>query len=320
MKIIPRWNYTNPNEPADRNHALWKQCEKIGECPRKYLTAEIEQMTRHIRQIAPIVNHYKDVISFVKMGFIGAWGEWQDDKYGQPAAKRGKPGLFHPARADVVKTWLTNTDDDVYFALRYPSDYVRPEIRELDGFARVGFHHDCPNYSDDTYPKYNVVGTNAPQGGEFCEIEASNNYGCKTMIKYFERYQFDALRASWPDEIFHGFLRDGCLNEIRNRLGYRFVLLGSSYTDGKLTFVIKNKGFGKSFKSRKLSVKVGDQIIETKIDVKNWKPGNTYLESVDIGSVNSESVCLVIEDEIRFANTSGNEIILNDKVTGNCSD
>ena len=325
LKIIPRWNYTHPNQPFDRNHALYvskkysnKQCQ-IGSCPWKYQTAEIEYMKRHIQQIAPIVNQYKDVISFVEMGFIGAWGEWQDDKYGQPAAKfGGKSGWWHPARADVVKTWLNNTDDDVYFALRYPSDFIRSEIQELDGFTRVGLHHDCPNYQDDTYPRYNIVAKNAPQGGEFCEIKASNNYSCQTMIKYFETYQFDALRASWPLKIFNGFMREGCLNEIRNRLGYRFVLMGSSYTDGKLTFVIKNKGFGKSFKSRKLSVKVGDQIIETKIDVKNWKPGNTYLEYVDIGPINSESVCLEIEDEIRFANKSGNEIILNNKATGKC--
>jgi hypothetical protein len=325
IKIIPRWNYTNPNEPSDRNHALYisgnahkSQCQ-TGSCPWKYQTAEIEYMKRHIQQIAPIVNQYKDVISFIEMGFIGAWGEWQDDKYGQPAGKfGGKPGFWHPARTDVVKTWLNNTDDDVYFALRYPSDYIRSEIQELDGFTRVGLHHDCPNYHDDTYPRYNIVAKNAPQGGEFCKIRALNNYSCKTMIKYFETYQFDALRASYPEDIFYGFKRDGCLNEIRNRLGYRFVLMGSSYTDGKLTFVIKNKGFGKSFKSRKLSVKVGNRIIETKIDVKNWKPGNTYLESVDIGSVNSESVCLVIEDAIRFANTSGNEIILNNDVTGKC--
>ena len=324
IKIIPRWNYTNPNEPSDRNHALYisqnahKPVCQIGNCPWKYQTAEIEYMKRHIQQIAPIVNQYKDVISFVEMGFIGAWGEWQDDKYGQPAGKYGgKFGWWHPARTDVVKTWLNNTDDDVYFALRYPGDYIRSEIQELDGLARVGLHHDCSNYHDDTYPRYNIVAKNAPQGGGFCGIEASNNYSCQTMIKYFETYQFDVL-GFYPEEIFNGFQRDGCLSEIRNRLGYRFVLMGSSYTDGKLTFVIKNKGFGKSFKSRKLSVKVGDRIIETKIDVKNWKPGNTYLESVDIGSVNSESVCLVIEDAIRFANTSGNEIILNNDVTGKC--
>lgn len=45
-----------------------------------------------------------------------------------------------------------------------------------------------------------------------------------------------------------------------------------SHTDGKLTFVVKNKGFDKSFKNRNLSVKVGDRIIETMIDVKNRKP------------------------------------------------
>ena len=330
LKIIPRWNYTHPNQPFDRNHALYvskkysnKQCQ-IGSCPWKYQTAEIEYMKRHIQQIAPIVNQYKDVISFIEMGFIGAWGEWQDDKYGQPAGKfGGKFGWWHPARTDVVKTWLNNTDDDVYFALRYPGDFnkiiFQSEIQELDGLARVGLHHDCPNYHDDTYPRYNIVAKDTPQGGEFCKIRALNNYSCQTMIKYFETYQFDVLRASYPEDIFNGFQREGCLNEIRNRLGYRFVLMGSSYTDGKLTFVIKNKGFGKSFKSRKLSVKLGDRIIETKIDVKNWKPGNTYLESVDIGSVNSESVCLVIEDAIRFANISGNEIILNNDVTGKCS-
>ena len=48
-------------------------------------------------------------------------------------------------------------------------------------------------------------------------------------------------------------------------------------------------------------------------------PAILNLESVEIGSVNAESFCLVIEDPIRFADTSGNEIILNNKVIGNCN-
>ena len=80
-------------------------------------------------------------------------------------------------------------------------------------------------------------------GGEFCDIDPTLDYSCSTMTDYFEEFRFFAFRGAWPDKMFQEWLDNGCLHEIRKRLGYRYVILGSKLADNQLYFVVKNVGF-----------------------------------------------------------------------------
>ena len=188
---------------------------------------------------------------------------------------------------------------------------------------RIGLHHDCPNYWNDTYPKIGAetYTSNTPQGGEVCQLKPRGQfgkssdfekfYGCKKMIPYFNKFNFDVLNGNDWSFSNSRFDKQGCWKKIRDKLGYRFILVGSKLINGDLFFEVKNVGFGKSFKSRKLSIKIGNKIIKTDIDVSRWKSGGTYLEKVHIGKNSETKGEIIIEGDIKFANTTKNLVFFN---------
>ena len=159
-----------------------------------------------------------------------------------------------------------------------------------------------------------------PRGGEVCKLkhrgqfgkssDYNKYYGCEIMLKYFDKFNFDVLNGSDWSGSNSRFEKQGCWERIRDYLGYRFVIKASKYEGGKLYFSVENVGFGKSFKSRKLSVKMGEKVIETSIDVKNWHSGGTFEEVTEIGMTELKEVELQIEGNIQFANQTGNTIFL----------
>ena len=274
-----------------------------------------EIILNHINQISPILNKHKNAISFLEVGFIGAWGEWHSDQYGDKKK-------FKSFRKQLVESLLNNLDDDIYLALRYPSD--RNNLSKLIAVSeRVGLHHDCPNYYNDIYPRSNAqdITISLPQGGEVCQLDprsdfgskSSNRdkyYGCEVMMKYFDKFNFDVLNVSDWSRSNSRFLEQGCYDEIRDRLGYRYLIKESSYSNGILKFEIHNIGFGKSFKNRWIKIKIGEKMIDTNLNPKNWLSGQSYMESVNIGITDLDSVELLIEGDIRLANVTGNKIFL----------
>lgn len=318
-------NYKNgkiSNKTLERLENILKKAnkEKRTLIPRFYYTWGYENgkpftspkeeiIIKHIKQIAPVLNKYFKSISFLEAGFIGAWGEWHSDQYG--SNKR-----YHPFRKTLVQTLLSELNENIFIALRYPSDHHK--INKLKGIHRVGLHHDCPNYYNDEYPSSNAdkITPSAPQGGEVCKLKPKGQfgktsnfekyYGCKVMKKYFDKFNFDTLNGSDWSKSNSRFEKQGCWKEIRDRLGYRFVITGSKLSNGILYFEVKNVGFGKSFKKRLVSLKIGNKIIKTQIDVSNWISGNTYIEKIEVGETSDQKGELIVEGDIKFANTTRN--------------
>ena len=128
------------------------------------------------------------------------------------------------------------------------------------------------------------------------------------MKKYFKKFNFDTLNGSNWSGSKARFIDEGCFEEITNKLGYRFVLRGSKYIDGYLYFAIENVGYGKSFKDRYVKLKVDSKIIDTTINVKNWKSGSLINEKIFVGDLLEKQGELIIEDNIKLANKNGNTI------------
>ena len=269
----------------------------------KWISPPEELILKHVEQISEIINKNKDGISYIHAGFLGSWGEWHSDQYGD-----GHKLRYKKFRKKLIIKLLEELDDDIFIALRYPSDHVN--MKDLPGYERLGLHHDCPNYRSDIYPKYRAhkLVVNAPMDGETCEIKSKSAYSCKIMTKYFKKYQFDSHNESnWSGAILR-YAKEGCFDEIEKKLGYRFVIKGSKYKDDYIYFKVANVGWGKSFKSRGVSIKIKDKIFKSDIDIKNWKPGNEYIEKIYVGKQKVEFGTLIIEEEVKFANTTGNKI------------
>jgi len=149
---------------------------------------------------------------------------------------------------------------------------------------------------------------NTPMDGETCELPPKTSYECKDMKIYFKKYQFDSHNISNWSGAIDRWKKGGCFEEIGKKLGYRFVIKSSKLIDGYIYFKISNVGWGKSFKSRKVSIKVDGKVYKSQIDIKNWKPGNTYVEKIYIGDQKVKFGTLIVEENIKFANTTGNNL------------
>ena len=297
VKMIPQFYYhwghpedskTKKNNPGSIKNGKWISPSK-------------ELIFKHVEQLSKVINRNKTGISYIHAGFLGAWGEWHRDQYGTKKI----PNKF---RQQLLDKLLTELDDDIFIALRYPVDHKK--MKDHEQYHRLGLHHDCPNYKWDTYPRYKAhkLVINSPMDGETCQYKPKTSYSCKTMMKYFKKYQFDSHNESnWSGAIIR-WAKGGCLDEIEKKLGYRFVIKGSKYKDDYIYFKVANVGWGKSFKSRRVSIKIKDKIFKSDIDIKNWKPGNEYIEKIYVGKQKVEFGTLIIEEEVKFANTTGNKI------------
>jgi len=309
-KLIVRWAYTFPNEADDPNFEVYKQ-NKLDK-PKSIKTPELPIILNHIDQLSVVVNRNSDVITSLQAGMIGAWGEWHSDQYGD--WKR-----WNKARLEVLKKWLESTDENIIVQIRYPQDYVRREIQRLPGFDRVGIHHDCPNYAKDNieFVKYRrKIQDAALITGEMCQSNPLNSYSCKAMLSYFEKYKFTALRVGFPDEIFNDWYEQGCLSEIRDRLGYRFVIRSSRFDGQYLRIEIENKGFAAIQGSKPLSIKYAGKSYKTSIDAHDWEPGRITqitlnLDMLGLKVRQQTELELSIESGVKFLNETGNKIFLN---------
>ena len=295
--IIPQFYYHWGSSKLSKYKKLYPKKIKNG----KWISPSEEIIFKHIEQIARVINRNKEAVSYMHAGFLGAWGEWNKDQYGDERN-------YHPFRKKIIEKLLSELDKDILISLRYPVDHLR--LKNHEEYYRLGFHHDCPNYKSDTYgiKKAYKLTPNIPMDGEMCKRPAKTSYSCKTMKKYFKKYHWDILNISNWSGTIKKWEKKGCLNEIEKKLGYRFVINGSKYKNEHIYFKVANVGWGKSFKSRKVSIKVKDKIFKSDIDIKNWKPGNEYTEKIYVGKQQVEFGTLIIEDEVRFANTTGNKI------------
>lgn len=89
------------------------------------------QILKHISQIAPIVEEYKDVIHAWQAGFVGLWGEWHDsvnvldEKAILEAVIDAAPtGMFVQVRNERVKQLLDANDSARRSKLGYADLYV----------------------------------------------------------------------------------------------------------------------------------------------------------------------------------------------------
>ena len=299
VKIIPQFYY-HWGDSKDRNRQkLYPKKIKNG----KWISPSEKLIFKHVEQISKIINNHKDSVAYVHAGFLGSWGEWHGDQYGD-----GWKFSKKKFRKKLIIKMLDELDNEVFIALRYPFDHK--QIKDLPGYERLGLHNDCPNMKTDQYPKMkaHLLVKNSPVDGETCQLPPKTSYKCKTMMKYFKKFQFDSHNISdWSGAISR-WRKGGCLNEIGKKLGYRFVIKGSKYKDDYIYFKVANVGWGKSFKSRGVSIKIEDKIFKSDIDIKNWKPGNEYIEKIYVGKQKVEFGTLIIEEEVKFANTTGNKI------------
>ena len=266
--------------------------------------ASLEQVLRHIQQLAPTLEANKDVIAWFEAGFIGAWGEWHTSA----------SGLDSPANKAAIRDALFAAfPQDRFILFRYPGDftawYPQP-LSEEQAFrgspqARLGHHNDCFLASDDDWGTYYDVDGSlkieawknylsqmtrfVPMSGETCNPNPPRS-DCKTALQEMELLHWSAINQAYHPAVIQGWKEQGCFDEISNRLGYRLALLQAEFpvqaqAGGSFSFRVEleNSGFAAPMLPRPVYLILAAQDkswgYPIEADPRRWEPGRHTLSS-----------------------------------------
>lgn len=271
-----------------------------------YEDPPMDHIKNHIQQLAPIFAANTDVIALLEAGFVGPWGEW----HGTTIATDYGLGR------EMLLFVLAHTPSDRMVVVRYP--YLKQRIFQLRNrrfamvnsqnaysgipVARVGHHNDCFLSSPTDVGTYDRGGSTRKQetaylaketlytvyGGETCSLHELSD--CQRAISELETLHCTYLNHGYHPKVLDKWKRQGCFDEIKRRLGARFLLTQSRVSDSALpggVLVVecdlKNVGFAPLYNPRAVQIVVKnentDQLFRFELDVdpRHWKPGQTHV-------------------------------------------
>lgn len=269
---------------------------------------ELKWVLRHIEQLAPVWEEYKDVIYVVQAGLVGIYGEWHTSTNLKDNADR----------ATVVKALLDNVPSCRQVALRTPGQkmMVLGKINgkdykwggdslsvntAFDGSytARLAGHDDCVlasgsdggtfgNQKDERL--WEREGNYVSIGGETCPMDGIYTYcGCRNSNRHLRRYHFSYLR-NYAWQVPEVWRNEGCHDDMVARIGYRLVFNGAAFygrfsagCDFLMKLCLSNYGFASLINERKIElIFVNDRnpsekyVFVTSKDPRDWKGCRHY--------------------------------------------
>ena len=265
--------------------------------------AEPKWVARHIEQLKPILQEYSDVILVFQSGFIGVWGEgyYTDTFFFDPQTPEE-----HKLRKEVIDAMLDAIPADRQVALRTPM-FKRNMYAEsykdtltlataYDGSAkaRLSAFNDCFGASSDDYGTF--IGSETREywrkdtrytlmGGETCGL--SDYCKCKQSIKDCEDFHWTYMNSGYNADVLNRWESDGCMNEVKRRLGYRLSLKDVATSKAaageplRVRFNIRNTGFAAPANPRHIELVLVDgkgnkTVYEFKdVDVRYWFANET---------------------------------------------
>lgn len=326
VKVIPRVAYSFPCATPDDPCTEASLSQQVTDPP-------IARVLQHIDQLTPVLRANGDVIAFMEMGFVGAWGEWHHSSSNLVNADRTLNGNS----AAIVDRLLFALPPDRMAALRYPYHkqelFGRTPLDPAQAFsqtaaARLGAHNDCfldgaigggtytpppGGDSDKTIEQlrqYLSVDTRyVPQGGETCASDAIAQpfIQCPYALSELAAMHWSTINSEYYPDVLDLWRRQGCYPEIEKRLGYRFrfesarapahVRRGARF-DVSVTVV--NDGWAAPFNPRPVELVLhhvtsgGTITIPIAADPRRWLPGPSYV--LDVNDIPTSGVPLGLYD------------------------
>jgi len=293
-----------------------------------------ETIVGHLEQLTPVLQTYKDVISVVQAGTIGAWGEWHSFT-GDYAESNTS---YKSNRREIVKAWA-NIFPDKYIQIRTPmhkeelfggsasygeinnTAQITTKIAYSDDIrAKIGQHNDCfladasdmGTYSDNNISFWKAYVAHdsryAPVGGETCGIGDGDDAllsDCDHAINALKEMQYSFINDAYHPDVLQKWKDGGCYEEIKENLGYRLVIksLDMLQSDKKLSFslAIENKGYAAPYIKSDISfiLQSDSEIyrLPLTLDTRTLYPNKTVRigSSVSVTNIEKGSYCLSIE-------------------------
>ena len=266
-----------------------------------------EWIKRHIDQLAPYWQEYTDVILCLQAGFIGVWGEWY---YTTNFKMNPRTDKDYAPRWEIVNKMLEALPEDRQVSLRTPDFKMRylqmhegealplteAEAYQPTAKARLAAFNDCFVSSS------NDVGTySSPEsrqfwaedskytfmGGETC-AKCSYSNG-PNAIKEMTKHHWTYINNGYNKDVLLSWFPDGSMDEIKRRLGYRFVLDKAFATPEpkadeiyQITLTLRNVGFASLHNPRAVELVMVSTnnpkekyVYPQQIDPRFWEAGDT---------------------------------------------
>ena len=262
-----------------------------------------EQVSRHIAQLKPLIQEYYDVIMVVQAGFIGSWGEWYyTENFKDNASRRNLVNELLDAVPEQRQIELRTPFYKMsLFGLKLADTLTLAEAHQPTTKARLGGHNDCYLSSATDVGTFNNTNERkfwgaeslfTIMGGESCELaeychcqpdtEKNRYHGA---LKDLAIYHFTYLNNGYHQSVLRRWRDEGCMEEIKRRLGYRYVLDEGKFTKepkaGKsfeIELTLHNEGFAPAQNPRDAELVLTDasgQVVKTwplESDPRYWMP------------------------------------------------
>lgn len=272
--------------------------------------APLNIILNHIDQMKPIFQQNGDVILVMQAGFIGAWGEWHSSTNGLDNVASRRVILFKILDAlpsDRMVQVRTPKFKQEIFENANP---IPPDSAFMETYyTRTGHHNDCFLASWDDYGTYTDTTAEkqylsddclfVPMGGETCNPSPFS--GCDNAVYQMRRLRWTYLNAGYHPTVLNNWTVNGCMNDIKRSLGYRFELLEGNYTNSlkpgdTFDFNLKlvNQGNASLFNPRDVELILIEKnsgqkyFCKLPVDPRHWKPNDTTELNFQIGILNNQ--------------------------------
>jgi hypothetical protein len=326
VKLIPRFFYTN-TVTAGSCPEQWI-CAPYGDAPKNIVLQHLAQLKPVFADAADVIA----VVQTGLMGMWGEnyYTDYFGDASQNGQGKLLDNNWLD--RNEVVTALLDAVPKDRMIQVRFPQMKQRflygvnatvnaLSMTESEAFngsdkARIGFHNDCFLAGTDDYGTYMDYGNSSTPrqpantvlrnftkadskyvavGGETCDDAYSPQNDCEPAgmaETEMAAYHYSFLNSGYNNTVNNDWQTNGCMLNIRKKLGYRFVLKellhpkeiksGSSLP---ITLTVNNIGYASPFNERpvKLILKnssTGQEFVYTlSTDIRKWFSGVTKIET-----------------------------------------
>ena len=267
-----------------------------------------QRILNHINQISNTLANCNasDVILTIQAGFLGPWGEWHSSTNFPLDGTETWNSTAWNDRRQIIQAWMnglvlihsSNTTagtstGPIHLQVRTPGYkklLLGPIHAPLDNFIYspsnmstvLAHHNDCFLASSTDYGTYTNITSDYAylgketlyviMGGETCNYNPPRS-SCTTALSELSKFHWTFLNAGYNTQVLTSWKDGGCYDQVDQFLGYRFVLISSSFlskqglndtnvlvsnnTDDSLlsfTIQVRNDGYAAPVRNRDMSL------------------------------------------------------------------
>ena len=276
---------------------------------QSYSDPPLSRIISHIDQLQQIFEDNSDVINIVEAGFIGPWGEWHNSNLGNPPTVENMTAVLFELLSVLPEERMVSIRRPMFKRQIFanpaaPDGYdVLNDSNAFDGsnLARTGYHNDAfvtSNTDLGTYvdPGWSRADELAYAGNEsqFTPFGGESSWHnplhelthCDNSTYELETLHASNLNDGWYGPVLDRWENEGCMDEIKRSLGYRFVLRESNISEevkpgGILHIIIDidNIGYAALFNPRHFEIILqnGTEVYSANVnvDARRWKSGSS---------------------------------------------